>query len=212
MNAEAVRRGGADLAYDFAGEIRGARGPLLRYAQRLTGSEAARDDLFQDTLLRAWVARDRFIAGTNYKAWLFRIARNVFLSGLRRRKRQLDLSDDDIGRLLTAPASQETELHLGDLQRAMAKLPAEQAEALAAIDGAQEQYTEIAANLGIPPGTLRSRVYRGRQKLAALMNDPVAWTGVEPEAANDTDATDPSDHAPRDAYAAWKASGSRMIG
>ncbi|UAK23108.1 RNA polymerase sigma factor [Sphingomonas nostoxanthinifaciens] len=211
MNAEAIKRSSAGLAYDFTTEVQGARDALLRYAYRLTGSEAARDDLVQDTLLRAWTARDRFAAGTNYKAWLFRIARNIFLSGIRRHKRQVDMSDDDLGRLLTAPASQETGLHFADLKAAIAKLPVAQAEALAAVDGGTSQYEDIAAGMGIPAGTLRSRVYRGRQMLAELMDDSAAWKTIEPEPANDADAFS-SDSAKRRIYAAWKASGSRMIG
>jgi RNA polymerase sigma-70 factor (ECF subfamily) len=208
----ASNRGDAGLGYDFVVEVRHVRGALLRYAHRLTGSEAARDDLVQDTLLRAWAARHRFTAGTSFKAWLFRIARNSFLSGLRHQNRQVDLSDDAIGDMLTVPASQESELHLQDFQAAVAKLPPPQAEALLAVGGAQDRYEAVAQRLGIPEGTLRSRVYRARQAVADLMDRPSAWDVSTPAPANDVDGDVLAAGKHRPAYAAWKASGSRMIG
>lgn len=210
MVAEAIERSGT--SYDFVAELGNVRAPLRRYSRRLTGDNAAGDDLVQDTLLRAWSARDRFAAGTNFKAWLFRIARNSFLSGRRRHNVYASLPEEAVERLLTAPASQETGLHFEDLHRAVATLPAALAEALLAVSGEAAGYDEVAAALGIPTGTLRSRVRRARAAVMDLMDHPPAR-----EAAAEGQRTAPVIRATGDAaktrrYAAWKASGSRMIG
>lgn len=211
MVADAIERNGTGTGYDFMVELGNVRVPLLRYARRLTGNDAAGDDLVQDTLLRAWSARDRFAAGTNFKAWLFRIARNSFLSGRRRLKLHVDIADETVAHLLTAPASQEAGLHFQDLRRAVATLPSAQAEALLAVSGGGAGYEEVAETLGIPTGTLRSRVHRARMAVLDLIDPPAGATqsAAAPDrpaaaAANDTTRTG--------VYAAWKASGSRMIG
>jgi RNA polymerase sigma-70 factor (ECF subfamily) len=218
MGVATITRGDGALSYDFTSELKQARDPLSRYAHRLTGNEAARDDLVQDTLLRAWAARHRFTAGTSFRAWLFRIARNSFLSGRRRGRREVDLSDDEVGRRLTVPPLQEVGLHLADVERAIARLPTAQADAVIAVNGALTGYDEIATGLGIPTGTLRSRVHRGRRTIALAIDRPAIPFRVEPDDPAGRvrpDAPDVDTHSSGsrpDIYAAWKASGSRMIG
>ncbi|WP_267381521.1 MULTISPECIES: sigma-70 family RNA polymerase sigma factor [unclassified Sphingomonas] len=205
--AAAAALGEGELDYDFVAETVRTRGALLRYAQRLTATESARDDLVQDTLLRAWAARDRFAAGTSFRAWLFRIARNTFLSGIRRRRWQVDLPEEVLIQLMSEPASQEAGLHMRDLDRVVASLPPAQAEALIAVGSDDAGVDVVAERLGIPAGTLRSRTHRARQAVLERLDHakpPPALPATAAPPLRDTHASG--------VYAAWKASGSRMIG
>lgn len=199
--------------FDFAREFEKVAGPLRRYARKLTQNDAACDDLVQDTLLRAWAARDRFVAGTNLKAWLFRIARNRFLSVRQRSKRQVLLDADEINRLLTTPPSQEYAIHLRDIDRALAKLSPAQATALRMIqDGCDP---DVAARLiGISNGTLRQRMSRGRKAVKAFFDQPVSMnTHLTDFAKEDIEkALAVPQPEVRNFYKEWKASGSRKIG
>lgn len=199
--------------FDFVREVEAVEGPLRRYARKLTQDDAACDDLIQDTLLRAWAAKDRFAAGTNFKAWLFRIARNHFLSGRRQSKRQVYLDAETISRLLTTPPTQERAMHLRDMDRALDKLSPGQATAFRMVqDGCDP---EVAARqIGIPIGALRSRMSRARKAVQAFFDQPVdaerrlTWftTGeLEKPPA-------PPKPETRDVYKKWKASGCRTIG
>src|ERR1044072_2524872 len=83
--------------------------PHLRaFARWLCGCRDRADDLAQETLLRAWAARDRYRAGTNFKAWTFTILRNHFYSEARRARFHGDYDEGMAERILRAPASQES--------------------------------------------------------------------------------------------------------
>jgi len=144
--------------------------PHLRaYARSLSGDRDLADDLVQDTLLRAWGARDRFAAGTSMRAWTFIILRNAFLSQRRRARFSADWDDALADRLLAMPAGQGDQLHLADVQRALMELPESQREALILVGAGGFAYEEAAAICGVALGTIKSRVARGRAALAALV-------------------------------------------
>ena len=145
--------------------------PHLRaFARGLCGSSAQADDLVQDTAIRAWAARESFAAGTNFRAWTFRIMRNHFLNEIRKRKRETELDDETAARL-SARATQEDNLHLDDLQSALDCLPPERREALLLIGAGGFTYEEAASICGVATGTMKSRVARGRAALARLLDD-----------------------------------------
>ncbi|MEO1170235.1 MAG: sigma-70 family RNA polymerase sigma factor [Pseudomonadota bacterium] len=146
--------------------------PHLRaFGRSLSGNRDTADDLVQETLLKAWAARERFQAGTNMRAWTFIILRNLFLSQMRRSKFKGEWDDLTADKLLAAPASQDRHVELGDMQRALMELPETQREALILVGAGGFAYDEAAEICGCAVGTIKSRVARGRTALEAIMEE-----------------------------------------
>lgn len=145
--------------------------PRLRaYARSMTRNPQDADDLVQDTVVRALASRHRFAAGTNMRAWLFTILRNRFLNGMAAAGRSnIPLEDAPPEALLTPPAH-EWAFRQSELKLALAKLHHLQREALLLSVGAELSYAEIGEIIGCPVGTVKSRVFRARQELAALLD------------------------------------------
>lgn len=149
----------------------GAVIPHLRaFGRSLSGSRDLADDLVQETLLKAWAARKRFQAGTNMRAWTFIILRNLFLSQMRRARFKGEWDDVTAAKILSAPASQDRHIELGDMQRALQRLPQPQREALILVGAGGFAYEEAAQICGCAVGTIKSRVARGRVALEALLS------------------------------------------
>ena len=176
---------------DFKRELIGVIPQLRAFARGLCGRSDLADDLVQETLLKAWAARDRFEPGTSIRAWTFVILRNVYLSGLRRARFQGDYDEVAAERILSAPAEQEAPLHLADLHRALMTLAPERREALLLIGAGGFSYEDAAAIAGCAVGTIKSRVGRARAQLATMIDngtverrskrDPVANAAIMAE-------------------------------
>ncbi len=146
--------------------------PHLRaFGRSLSGNRDLADDLVQETMLKAWAARERFQAGTNMRAWTFIILRNIFLSQMRRARFKGEWDELTASRLLAAPASQDKHVELGDLQRALLELPQAQREALILVGAGGFAYEEAAAICDCAVGTIKSRVARGRSALEAILSE-----------------------------------------
>lgn len=146
--------------------------PHLRaFARSLSGNRDLADDLVQEALMKAWVARARFQAGTSMRAWTFIILRNLFLSQVRRGRFRGEWDDQVADRLLAAPASQDRHVELGDVQRALLKLPMAQREAIILVGAGGFAYEEAADICGVAVGTIKSRVARGRMALETLIKE-----------------------------------------
>ena len=162
---------------------------LRLYALRLCNNVSLAEDLIQDTLLNAWLARDRFQAGTNLKAWCTTILRNVFFSYKRRSWRMLPLADEAVANLPSRTADGGAALDLLAVRNAMALLPTEQREALLLIGAGSLSYAEAAEICDCAIGTVKSRVSRARLRLAALIAENKAGfntdAGISAEAALD---------------------------
>ena len=144
--------------------------PHLRaFARGLCGASDVADDLVQETLLKAWAARDRFEPGTSMRAWTFVILRNVWLTDLRRNRFRGEYDEALAERILTSPAGQEAPLHLADLNRALQALPPERREALLLVGAGGFSYEEAAEICGCAVGTIKSRVGRARAALAVAI-------------------------------------------
>lgn len=144
--------------------------PQLRaFARGLCGNRDLADDLVQDTMLKAWDARARFIADTNFRAWTFTILRNHYFSQTRRKKFVGVWDDAVANRLLAAPASQDKSLELHDLMRALAQIAAPQREALILVGAGGISYEEAAEIMGVAIGTVKSRVARARAAVEAIL-------------------------------------------
>jgi RNA polymerase sigma-70 factor (ECF subfamily) len=146
--------------------------PHLRaFGRSLSGSRDLADDLVQETLLKAWAARQRFQAGTNMRAWTFIILRNLYLSQMRRARFKGEWDDLVADRILAAPASQDRHVELSDMQRALLHLPQPQREALILVGAGGFAYEEAAEICNVAVGTIKSRVARGRVALETLLSE-----------------------------------------
>jgi len=144
--------------------------PSLRaFALSLTNAREVADDLVQDTLVRALAKIDQFEPGTNMGAWLFTILRNIFYGQCRRAKREIEDPDGSYAARLWAPPEQHARCDVQDMLRALGKLPADQREALLLIVAEGLSYEEAARICGVAVGTIKSRVSRGRVRLAELL-------------------------------------------
>ncbi len=165
--------------------------PQLRaFGRSLSGDRDLADDLVQETLLKAWSARDRFQAGTNMRAWTFIILRNIYFSQVRRRRFRGEWDELTAERTLAAPASQHHHVELGDVQRALQALPQAQREALILVGAGGFSYEEASEICGVAVGTIKSRVARGRLALEAAMADPALPSRRDAERAPGTSALD----------------------
>lgn len=140
---------------------------LRRYARALTGRREDADDLVQDTLERAWSRGDRWEAVGDMRGWLFSIMHNLHVDGARRARLpvvELDEARDEPA----APAAEP--LVVRDLEAALAGLPVEQRETLLLVVLEEMSYADAAHALGVPIGTVMSRLARGRERLRALVD------------------------------------------
>ena len=140
---------------------------LRRYARALVGDRASADDLVQDTLERAWAKLHLYRRGTDLRAWLFTVMHNVHVNKVRA-TRVTDTLEDELPELAQR-ASQGDALLVRDLDRAIARLPAEQRAVLLLVTLEEMSYEEVARALGIPTGTVMSRLSRAREKLRMMM-------------------------------------------
>src|ERR1700728_2336259 len=140
--------------------------PFLRaFSHSMCRQHAKAEDLAQEALAKAWKARSSFQPGTNLKAWLFTILRNELYSRARRDWRQTPW-DEAAAQDIHAPADEQRgNLELCDTADALRGLPTEQREAVIVVGAAGFSYQEAAKICGVPEGTVKSRVARGRQAL-----------------------------------------------
>ena len=143
--------------------------PRLRvYALSLTHDRDRADDLVQETVVKALAGQKSFRPGTCFPAWVFRIQRNEFISGLRRQRPAVPL-DETICNALSHPVHQDRGLVMQEFLAAFGKLSAGQREALvlAVVDG--QSYEQIAQHAGVSVGTIKSRISRARDMLERLL-------------------------------------------
>ena len=144
---------------------------LRRYARALAGNRDDADDLVQDTLERAWAKSGLWRGRTeirDMRAWLFSIMHNLHVDGVRRPRLHTVTMDDDTPEVPVAPTQGER-LAVLDLQAALDALPIEQKEILLLVALEDMAYADVAKALGIPIGTVMSRLSRGRERLRGLM-------------------------------------------
>lgn len=156
---------------DFKHELAAVIPHLRAFGRSLSGNRDLADDLVQETLLKAWAARNRFQAGSNMRAWTFIILRNHFLSQMRRSRFHGEWDDLTADRLLAAPAGQDKQLELADMQRALMQLPPAQREALVLVGAGGFSYEEAAEICAVAVGTIKSRVARARAAVTELLEN-----------------------------------------
>jgi RNA polymerase sigma-70 factor (ECF subfamily) len=153
---------------------------LRRFAYGLTGSIEEGDDLVQTACERALAAADRFERGTRLDSWLYRILQNAWIDGVRRRRRGdvgLDPRQLDAYPGGDAAAEAEARLTLMDVRRAVAELAPEQRAVLILVSVEGVAYREAAEILGLPIGTVMSRLGRARLALGRALEAPPREAG-----------------------------------
>jgi RNA polymerase sigma-70 factor, ECF subfamily len=171
--------------------------PVYRFALRLTGAPDQAEDLTQETFLRAFRSWESYTPGTRVRSWLFTICRNVFLRGRDRERRHDEVvasaADED-----PRGISREAGVFMAARERdpegafwrevvddrildAIDALPVEFREAVVLSDLEDLPYAEIGEVLGVPVGTVKSRVFRGRRMLQEVLYAYAEEAGIVPE-------------------------------
>jgi len=159
---------------------------LRRYARALTHATDRADDLVQDTLVRALAKIHLWQPGTDIRAWLFTIMHHQYVNTVRREARERTTVDiEHVSSTLTATTDPTARRQLIELDRALARLPGEQREVVLLVGLEGMSYESVAEILGVPIGTVRSRLSRGRERLRELTG-----RDREPHAARDVVNTD----------------------
>lgn len=150
-------------------EIEACIPALRRYAHATVRDRDAADDLVQDCLERAVAKRQSWRRDGPVRAWMFRILLNLYRDQLRRHPRPGQLvAVEDLAQEPARPGGQEAHLALREVHDAMGRLPTDQRQALLLVALEGMSYDEAAAILGIPRGTLMSRLGRARAQLRIL--------------------------------------------
>ena len=158
---------------------------LWALCRRLTGNHADAEDALQDAMIAIARGIRRYDGRAAFTTWSYRVATNACLDELRRRRRRpvpdlpetlgVGTSSDGPGGAVSAPsapAAVEAVADRLDIDAALALLPQDFRAAVVLRDLCDLDYAEIARVLGIPPGTVRSRIARGRSQLADLLGNP----------------------------------------
>lgn len=161
----------ADFKSHFLKQVPALRG----FARVLCGQSALADDLTQETLLRAWASKETFTRGTNMRAWLFTILRNVFYTHMRRQALEIAVCNDPQFTKTSVGPRQHSSLEVKELLNAFPQLPPEQREAMFLIVAEGLSYEQAATICGCAVGTIKSRIGRARKALQA------EFEGSQPE-------------------------------
>ena len=165
---------------------------LFRMAVSFTRHRGEAEDLTQEVFLKLWQNLDRYLPGSSFRAWAYRVARNLYVDAYRRSREQRKATWLDPEFLESLPGGDDPHTHAVRRQRlelaraGLARLPEELARLLLLRDFADWSYDELASELDLPLGTVKSRLNRARRELAGVMAAQLtphrapASVGVEP--------------------------------
>ena len=179
---------------------------LYSAALRYTKNPEDARDLVQDTYLKAFTSFHQFEEGTNLRAWLYRVLTTTFINSYRKKQRQPLLSNNEIEDWQVAKAQSHTSdqgksaevealeaLPDSDIKRALQELPEEFRMVVYFADVEGFAYKEIAEILGVPAGTVMSRLHRGRKQLREKLTDYARELGYETASKKGASAKKSSD-------------------
>lgn len=196
MSERSDERGTRDQ--DFAREALPWMDDVYRFALALTRNQADAEDIVQETFLRAYRSWHTFQPGSDCRRWLFTICRNVFLRSREKYRLEVNLEDGDAEAIAAARVHQQmmidgtdrllARLDLGPaLRKALDELDEPFREAVVLVDLEDQSYETAAEILGVPIGTVRSRLFRGRrqlqERLAQYARDAGFGTGARTASA-----------------------------
>ena len=150
---------------------------LYNFAVYLTRKPLEAEDLVQETYARAFRFSHRFQPGTHLRAWLFQILRNTFLTFYRVREREAPVAEDGVPDWETPMFHDAPEENSGamdahtDLERAMRRLPEEFRTVLLLAEVEGLPLEEVARVMACPVGTVKSRIFRAKERLRSLLRD-----------------------------------------
>jgi RNA polymerase sigma-70 factor (ECF subfamily) len=154
---------------------------VYRFALSLARNEADADDIVQETYLRAYRSWHTFQPGTDARKWLFTICRNVFLRMRERERHTVDVEDGDVEALAAVTMQDSTRsievdalarLDLGPaILQALDRVPEPFRSAVLLVDVEDQSYDTAAEILGVPIGTVRSRLFRGRRLMQEMLSE-----------------------------------------
>jgi len=175
---------------DFESLVAPLLDPLFATALRLTRNRADAEDVLQETVMKAWKSFDRFQRDTNFKAWVFKILTNTFITSKRVEKRTLHAvplieGKDELPEEPAQPAFEDTEWDRvypaivdDDVKKALDELPEEYRLPLLLSSMAELSYKEMAEALSVPIGTIMSRLFRGRSKMREALRAYAEQRGI----------------------------------
>jgi len=162
-------------ATEFSSEFKKWDNVLLAFANRLTKNNEDAHDLLQETALRAYRNRDKFKLGTNFRAWAITIMRNTFINQYRRQKSKKAINTEPIDDILYSLESRsignsgESNMTVEELHKLVHTLGSNLSKPLM-MHFKGYRYEEIADELNIPVGTVKSRIFFARKKLKGYVN------------------------------------------
>jgi len=162
---------------------------VARFALSLTRAEAEADDLVQETFLKAYEAWDTYTPGTECRGWLFTICRHTFYRRRQREERQVTCDDPELEAIAAAAVHTSarqggygdlfTRFDLSDaIDRAIAELPDSFRDVVLLVGVNDQPYEAAAETLGVPVGTVRSRLFRARRLLQGALIDHARDAGL----------------------------------
>lgn len=166
-------RAGDDRAW--AELVEAAADDLFRMAVSFTRNRTEAEDLTQEVFLKLWQNLHHYLRGSSFRAWAFRVARNLFVDAYRRSREQRKATWVDPEFLETLPGGDDP--HTGAVRKqrlelaraALERLPEDLSQLILLRDFADWSYEELAVELELPLGTVKSRLNRARRELAAVM-------------------------------------------
>ena len=156
---------------DFRAQLAAELPHIRRFSRALAGDPAVADDLVQDCVERALLKSHLYDPARPLRAWLYAVLRNLFISGLRQRQRSAVVKtiDELAGGEGAAPAAQEDRLSVASIADALDRLPPPQREVIVLVALEEMSYRDVAEILGVPIGTVMSRLARARGSLQQIL-------------------------------------------
>jgi RNA polymerase sigma-70 factor (ECF subfamily) len=174
---------------------------VYRFAFSLTRNAADAEDLVQETYLRAFRSWHTFQAGSDARRWLFTICRNAFLRSREKTRREVDMDDGDAEAVAAARLREEMRDDGSDrvlsridlapaLTRALDELNEPFRSAVVLVDVEDQSYEAASEILGVPIGTVRSRLFRGRRQLQEKLREYARDAGFDSAGPRTSETTD----------------------